>query len=130
MHFLEKRDIARDAKKNTCLISVVKDVGNDLYQNQSVVIQFQILKHMTVIKVFFFFLYRFFLLTVYMSTLTYWSFLFLYFCVRFLCGANRLCVGLSLLSHEIEQFGSLHMCAPKKHIGVDHATNELSWRHI
>ena len=37
--------------------------------------------------------------------------------VRFLCGANRLCVQLSLLSHEFEQFGSLHMCAPKKDIG-------------
>ena len=57
------------------------------------------------------------LLTVYMSTLTYWSFLFLYFFVRFLCGANRLCVRLSLLSHKFEQFESLHMCAPRKDIG-------------
>ena len=57
------------------------------------------------------------LLTVYMSTLTYWSFLFLYFFARFLCGAIRLCVRLSLLSHEIEQFVSLYMCAPKKDIG-------------
>ena len=54
---------------------------------------------------------------VYMSTLTYWSFLFLYFFVRLLCGANRLYVRLSLLSHEFEQFRSLHMCAPRKHIG-------------
>ena len=50
-------------------------------------------------------------------------------------------VRLSLLSHEFEQFGSLHMCAPGKDIGrsgnplppglwVNHATNELSWRYI
>ena len=59
------------------------------------------------------------LLTVYMLTMTYWSFLFFYFFVRFLCGANRLCVRLALLSHEFEQFGSLHMCmcAPRKDIG-------------
>ena len=42
---------------------------------------------------------------------------FLFFCTFFLCGANRLCVRLSLLSHEFEQFGSLHMCAPRKDIG-------------
>ena len=58
-------------------------------------------------------------LTVCMSTLTYWSFYFLFFCVRFLlCGANRLYVRLSL-SQDFEQFGSLYMymCAPRKDIG-------------
>ena len=40
------------------------------------------------------------------------NFIYLFF-VRFLCGANRLYVRLSLLSHEFEQFGSLHMCAPR-----------------
>ena len=54
------------------------------------------------------------LLTVYM---TYSSFVLLYFLYIFLCGANRLHVRLSLLSHEFEQFKSLHMCAPRKDIG-------------
>ena len=47
-----------------------------------------------------------------------------------------------LLSHEFEQLGSLHMCASRKDIGavgfepstpglsVNHATNELTWRHM
>ena len=81
------------------------------------------------------------LFTVYMSTLTYWSFC-LFVLYVFLCGANLLYVRLSFLSHEFEQFGSLHMCAPRKDVGrrglqpgtpglwVNHATNELSWRHI
>ena len=43
--------------------------------------------------------------------------LFLYFfCTFFLCGANRLYVRLSL-SHDFEQFGSMHMCALRKDIG-------------
>ena len=67
--------------------------------------------------------------------------LFLHFFLRFfLCGANQLYVQLSL-SHDFEQFGSLHTCAPRKDTGrsgirtlypglrVNHATNELSWRH-
>ena len=37
-----------------------------------------------------------------------------FFLYVFLCGANRLYVRLS---HEFEQFGSLHMCAPRKDVG-------------
>ena len=41
-----------------------------------------------------------------MSTLTYWSFLFLYIFVRFfLCGANWSYVRLSLLSHNLNSSG-------------------------
>ena len=54
------------------------------------------------------------LLTVYMSILTYWSFYLFLFFYFFLCGASRLYVRLSL-SHEFEQFGSLHMCAPESY---------------
>ena len=54
----------------------------------------------------------------YMSTLTYWSFCFLYF---FICFSMRrksvMNMFLSLLSYEFEQFGSLHMCVPRKDIG-------------
>ena len=50
-----------------------------------------------------------------MSTL---PFLFLFFCVYvFLGSANRLYVRLLLLYHEFEQFGSLHMCTPRKDFG-------------
>ena len=50
-----------------------------------------------------------------MSTLT---FLILFFCVYvFLGSANRLYVRLLLLYHEFEQFGSLHMCTPRKDFG-------------
>ena len=51
-----------------------------------------------------------------MSTLTYWSFYFFISVYVSLCGANRLYDRLSL-SHDFEQFGSLHMCAPREDIG-------------
>ena len=85
-----------------------------------------------------------------MSTLTYLSFfLFIYFLYVLLCGTNRLYARLSLLSHEFEQFGSLHICVHQGNITavaglepgatgvsepgtpglrVNHATNELLWR--
>ena len=52
-----------------------------------------------------------------MSTMTYWSFLFIYFLDVFLDAAP---IGYAFqlsLSHEIEQFRSLHMCAPRKYSG-------------
>ena len=58
-----------------------------------------------------------FLLPACMSTLTYWSFIVLYFFVRYLCAAKRSYVRLSLLFHEFEQFWSLRICAPRKYIG-------------
>ena len=53
------------------------------------------------------------LLTVHMSTLTYFFFLNNFY----RCVANWLYVSFIMNSHEFEQFGSLHMCAPKKYIG-------------
>ena len=61
------------------------------------------------------------------STLTYWSFLFFYFLCVFLSGANRLYVRLSLLSHEFEQFGSLHMCALRIYIGRSGTRTRYPW---
>ena len=49
------------------------------------------------------------LLTVYRSTLIYWSFrFFCFFWYVFLCGSNRSCVWLSFLSHGIEHWICVH----------------------
>ena len=51
-----------------------------------------------------------------MSILKHWSFLFIYSFICFLGGAQ---IGFTFplsISHEFEQFGSLHMCAPRKYI--------------
>ena len=78
-----------------------------------------------------------------MSTLTYWSlyihFIFFYF---FLDAARIVCTFPLSISHEFEQFGSLHMCRPRNNMSaaarlqpgthglwIVNATNELPWRY-
>ena len=52
----------------------------------------------------------------YMSTLTYWSFCFLYFFISFLMRRKSVInTFLSSLSHEFEQFGSLHVCTKERY---------------
>ena len=55
-----------------------------------------------------------------MSALTLIIFISLFLYV-FLCDTIRLCVRLSLLSHEFEQFGLMYMCAPRKDIDRNRA---------
>ena len=51
-----------------------------------------------------------------MSTLTYWSFCFLYFFISFLMRRKSVInTFLSSLSHEFEPFGSLHVCTKEKY---------------
>ena len=51
-----------------------------------------------------------------MSTLTYWSFCFLHFFLSFLMRRKSVInTFLSSLSHEFEQFGSLHVCTKERY---------------
>ena len=78
---------------------------------------------------------------VYMSTLTYWSFLFLYFlyvfyaariaytfgCHCYLTNMNSLCCCICVHQGNISAAAGLERGTPG--LRDNHATNELSWRH-